>query len=113
MAIGAHRAYTRRGSVTEDEVNSGYGEVGQQALRAFMNANQLYRLWQAKRRLEQSIRDQLRQNHDDANDQLSWPHGPPAHGFHKLAVQTQDPVDVAVDDPADVGEDKRASGTDE
>ena len=62
------------------------------------------------RRLEQAIRDDLRDLVGDAHLEAHRPAGRPIlERVHQLAAEAEDVVGIAIDDAADVGEDEVAS----
>ncbi len=110
MAERLHLDRRRDRRIGDHQVERVRREIGEQALGRAVAADDLHRLRQPHRRLEQAIRDDLGDLIGDADLEA---HRPPGRAIlervHQLAAEAENVVGIAKDDAAHVGEDEVAS----
>jgi hypothetical protein len=91
--------------IGQDDVQAVYGELGEQALRLVVAADQMHWPRQPERRLEKQPRHQFRQNVGHAHHQAQWfAKRLPGQRVLKLPAQREDLLRIAVHDATHVGQ---------
>ena len=110
MAEGLDLDRRRDRRIGDHEIERVRREIGEQPLWRAVAADDVHRLRQPHRRLEQPVRDDLGDFIGDADLEAHRPAGRPIlQRVHQLAAEAENVVGIAKDDAAHVGEHEVAS----